>query len=345
MEISSMLTQWYLANKRDLPWRLFTDPYAIWLSEVIMQQTRVEQGTPYWERFMSQYPDVHALAAASEDEVLKNWEGLGYYSRARNLHKTAKMVSTELNGVFPKSYSNLLKLPGVGPYIAAAIASICFGESVPVVDGNVYRLLSRLYLIETPINTSKAFKEFSSKAAELLHDQVPSEINQAMMEYGATVCTYRSPSCVDCVLQRHCHAFSLGVVENLPIKKQKKKVRHREMNFHFIQHHGDTFIKQRGKGDVWQGLFEFLLVEAPLSEEPLLVGSSDRLVAVEDAVHILSHQRINARFFVIESADISHIDKMGEGVKRVSIDSLPDFAFARITTRFLEKYVERHVSK
>jgi len=335
--VSSALRQWYLANQRALPWRLLYDPYSIWLSEVIMQQTRVEQGTPYWIRFINRYSDVHALASASQDDVLKVWEGLGYYSRARNLHKAAKMVSNEMDGVFPDTAKGLLALPGVGPYIAAAVASICYGESVPVVDGNVYRLLSRLYLIDTPINTTKAFKEFSTHAAALLVGHEPRIINQAMMEFGATVCTYRSPSCGECVLQSSCGAYATNRIAQLPVKKAKKTVREREMNFHLIMHHGDTFVVQREAGDIWQGLYEFLMIETPVSEEPLIVGRSDRLIAIEDSVHILSHQRIKARFFIIESDDVSHIEEMGAQVKKIPIDKLDDYAFARITTRVLEK--------
>lgn len=332
--ISDLLERWYLTHKRDLPWRETKDPYAIWLSEVIMQQTRVEQGTPYWYRFMQLFPDVDALAAADEDEVLKAWEGLGYYSRARNLHKAAKWVSGESSGVFPTDYKGLLALPGVGPYIAAAVASICYGEAVAVVDGNVYRLLSRLYGISTEINTGKAHREFAAIGSRLLVGKDPGTINQAMMEYGARLCTYRQPKCGECVLSAHCHAHAQDLIEVLPVKKAKKAVRERTLNYHVLLHQGHTYIQQRGAGDVWEGLYEFVLDEAPLYTDPQLMGPADRLVAVRDAKHILSHQRILARFFII---DCEEAPRLGGEVKRVPISKLGDYAFARLTTRFLEE--------
>ncbi len=333
-EVSQRLAAWYVENKRALPWRGSRDPYVIWLSEVIMQQTRIEQGTPYFLKFLKQFPDVHQLAKADQDSVLKAWEGLGYYSRARNMHKAAKMVSEEMNGTFPSDQKGLLTLPGVGKYIASAIASICYDEPTPVVDGNVYRFLSRLLLIGTEINSTKAYNEFSAIGSQLLKGHEPGLINQAMMEYGARVCTYKKPSCDTCIYSDVCGALKTNRIDSLPVKRKKKASVNRYINYHVILHEEHTYINKRGEGDVWQGLHEFYGVEQALAEEPLMDMKKRTLLAVRDAKHILSHQNIYARFFVIESTSAP---KSAKGMMKVKTADLGQYAFARLTTRFMEE--------
>lgn len=271
MEISPILQSWYAQNSRDLPWRQTKDAYRIWLSEVILQQTRVAQGLDYYNRFIQAYPTVADLAAASEDEVLKLWQGLGYYSRARNLHKAAKAVvgdgpeSAGQTKHFPNRYAELIRLPGVGPYTAAAIASFSSDEAVAVVDGNVYRLLSRLFDIETPIDSTAGQKEFQALAIELLDKRHPGLHNQAIMEFGALHCTPTSPRCEECPLQSTCLAFANRTIADRPVKAGKVKVRERELHYYLFKYNKEIWVHQRGAGDIWQGLWEYYL--APLEAE------------------------------------------------------------------------------
>ncbi|MDT0690729.1 A/G-specific adenine glycosylase [Salegentibacter sp. F188] len=313
MEFSKILINWYLQNKRELPWRKTNDPFKIWLSEIMLQQTRVEQGMPYYFRFIVAFPTVFDLAAASQQEVLKLWQGLGYYSRARNLHDTAKYVSNELGGKFPDSYKGLLKLKGIGDYTASAIASICYDEPVAVVDGNVYRVLARYFGSATPINSSEGIKEFKALATELLDRDNPSAFNQALMEFGALQCKPKNPLCVTCPFNNSCLALRDNRISELPVKLKKGKIRHRYFNYLvFNSEENTTLLHQRkGKG-IWNGLYEFPLIETEkqltaaefLSEEELQqkVGANAvvRLYNEKPVVHKLSHQHIYARFWIIE---------------------------------------------
>jgi len=250
------ILRWYAANGRDLPWRRTQNPYAVWLSEIILQQTRIAQGTAYWQRFMERFPTVESLAQASEDEVLRLWEGLGYYSRARNLHAAAKQIVAL--GSFPDSLEGIRGLKGVGDYTAAAIGSICFGLPAAVVDGNVYRVLARHFGIATPVGTTQAKKEFTALAQKLLPEDA-SAFNQGMMDFGALQCTPQNPDCAACPLQSSCNALRTGRVSLLPVKKAPTAVQERHFNYIYVRCNGHTAIRRRGPGDIWQGLYEPLV--------------------------------------------------------------------------------------
>jgi len=309
------LITWYLQNKRSMPWRETTDPYRIWLSEIILQQTRVAQGLPYYLSFTSQYPTVFDLAKAEEEQVLKLWQGLGYYSRARNLHTTAKYIANDLNGVFPDNYKDLLKLKGVGDYTASAIASICYEEVVPVVDGNVYRVLSRYFNVDTPINSTKGIKEFKKIAFEFIDPEQPATYNQAIMEFGALQCKPQNPYCIVCPLNDSCESLKKGTVASLPVKIKKLKVKKRYFNYLiFSVNDQQTIIRQRiGKG-IWQNLYEFPLIEsekdvglAYIKEhanfKSLLKNIDYEITLFESEfkIHKLSHQHLYTRFYIIKT--------------------------------------------
>ena len=313
MDFPKRLTHWYLQNKRDLPWRKTQDPYHIWLSEIMLQQTRIEQGMPYYYKFIAAYPTVFDLVEASADEVLKLWQGLGYYSRARNLHETAKYVANELKGKFPPNYIELKKLKGVGDYTASAIASICYNEPVAVVDGNVYRVLSRIFGIATPINSTTGIKEFKALAQELLDRKDPATFNQAMMEFGALHCKPQNPLCESCPFNDMCLALKNKDIKNLPVKIKKMKVKKRYFNYLIFELAGETtLLEQRtGKG-IWSGLYQFPLVESnSLIDEEYLVSTEgfQELVPHENfevvlynekpVVHKLSHQHLYTRFWKV----------------------------------------------
>ncbi len=313
-QFSKTLIKWYLHNKRDLPWRGISNPYFIWLSEIILQQTRVIQGTPYYFAFIEAFPTIKDLANAEEETVLKLWQGLGYYSRARNLHTAAKYVINDLDGVFPSTYSEILKLKGVGDYTASAIASICFNEPTAVVDGNVYRVLSRYFGIDTPINTTAGIKEFKILAQQLLDPSQPSDHNQAMMEFGARHCLPQNPDCNTCVFKDGCVAFRNNMVTTLPVKLKKTKVRSRYFNFLVpLSEDKLTLLEQReGKG-IWQNLFQFPLIETSqlVNEEQLLEEENFRsqikdwdigavsLYNEAAVIHKLSHQHLHTRFWIV----------------------------------------------
>lgn len=295
---SSQIISWYRSNPRELPWRGITDPYKIWLSEIILQQTRVAQGLPYYYSFSENYPSVKDLALAPEDEVLRLWQGLGYYSRARNLHSCAKFIWYELKGKFPETYKGLLQLKGVGSYTASAIASFAYGEAKAVVDGNVFRVLARFFGIATDIATSKAKKQFEALADQLIPQSNPGEFNQAMMDFGARLCVPRNPECEICPLKSTCFAFQKGMVKDLPLKINKTKIKERHLHYIVIQCGKEYVWNKRKAGDIWEGLHDFPLEEKsgenssqltfPTSEMPLALPKNYR--------HILSHQKLNASF-------------------------------------------------
>ncbi len=289
MSFTTTILQWFREYGRALPWRETKDAYAIWLSEIILQQTRIEQGRPYWERFMRRWPTVELLAAASEDEVLREWQGLGYYSRARNLHKAARQV-VEMGG-FPQTLEDIKRLKGVGDYTAAAIGSIAFGLPAAVVDGNVYRVLARHYGIATPINTTEGKREFAALAQELLPKNEASAYNQGIMDFGAMQCTPQSPQCMLCPLQETCVALREGRVNELPVKQKTLKVKERRLTYIYIRYKGMTAIHRRGEGDIWQGLYEPWLVDE--------IPEGARLMR-KDVKHVLTHRVIYADFWLWE---------------------------------------------
>jgi A/G-specific adenine glycosylase len=314
MNFGSTLTNWYSIYKRELPWRNTKNPYYIWLSEIILQQTQIKQGLPYYEAFIDRYPTVFDLAKAEERDVLKLWQGLGYYTRARNLHATAKTIVEELGGEFPKSYQDLLKLKGVGDYTASAIASICYNEPSAVVDGNVYRVLARYFGIKTPINSTKGKKEFKALASQLIDIKNPANYNQAIMEFGARHCKPKNPYCDSCPFNSGCVALQNKMVEALPVKLKKNKAATKYFNFLvMISSDNKTVFKKRtGKG-IWKNLYQFPLVETetPLDShhfkkhpkiKSLLNGAPfEYSLYNQDAiVHKLSHQHLHAKFWIVE---------------------------------------------
>jgi A/G-specific adenine glycosylase len=311
MNFSKILTAWYLENKRDLPWRNTTNPYHIWLSEIMLQQTRVAQGLPYFLTFISTFPTVFDLAKASEEQVLKLWQGLGYYSRARNLHNTAKFIASELDGVFPNNYNDLLKLKGIGEYTAAAIASFSYNEVVAVVDGNVFRVLSRYFNIDTDISSADAKKEFTALAQELIPKQNPALFNQAIMEFGALQCIPKNPNCTNCVFNNSCGALMHKKVSVLPIKIKKVKIKSRFLNYLYIlDNNNKTIINQRTQKGIWHNLYEFPLLETETLETdkdvlkliekniPNIVNV--KLLETETIVHKLTHQHLHIKFWKIK---------------------------------------------
>jgi len=318
MQFHKTLIHWYLKNKRDLPWRKSKNPYHVWLSEIILQQTRVAQGLPYFLKFTTNFPTVFDLANADESTVLKLWQGLGYYSRARNLHFSAKYIKNELNGVFPDSYTDLLKLKGVGDYTASAIASICYNEATAVVDGNVYRVLSRYYGIKTAINSTAGIKEFKKLAQTLIDVEQPGTYNQAIMDFGATLCKPQNPLCNKCPFANSCVALEKKLIKELPLKEKKVKVKKRFFNFLVVFTDDEkTIIEERkGKG-IWQGLYQFPLVETlkVIDEKELITSekfeeiftetSSVSLFNTKNIVHKLSHQHLYTKFWIIKTAKVS----------------------------------------
>ncbi len=313
INFSKYLTAWYLQHKRDLPWRKTPQPYPVWLSEIMLQQTRVAQGLPYFLRFIEAFPTVKDMAEAPEEQVLKLWQGLGYYSRARNLHTTAKQVAFEMNGSFPDSYAGLLKLKGVGDYTAAAIASISYGEAVPVVDGNVYRVLARCFGIDTDISQGSTKKQFTALAASLMPKDDASTFNQAMMEFGALQCVPKNPDCGICIFNKDCVAFLTGRVNQLPVKLKKTKVTNRFFNFLIVKDGlGNTIVNRRGDKGIWHGLYQFPLLETAVltgeTETVALINNfselgfnplSIRLLSPDVIIHKLSHQKLHIRFWEV----------------------------------------------
>ncbi len=289
-QITETLLTWYDRYGRDLPWRRTRDPYAIWLSEIILQQTRIAQGQAYWERFMKHFPNVEILASASEDEVLRLWEGLGYYSRARNLHAAAQQIVTQ--GTFPVTLEGIRALKGIGDYTAAAIGSIAFGIPAAVVDGNVYRVLARYYGISTPVGSTAAKKEFTALAQSLLPAGRPGDFNQAMMDFGAIQCTPANPACLTCPLASGCQALREGRVESLPVKQRTTAIQTRKVDYIYLRCKGRTAIRRRGAGDIWQGLWE------PLTE--LLPGVEAKLLR-QGVRHQLTHRTLIADFYLAET--------------------------------------------
>ena len=341
--LSRILTEWYNYNKRALPWRDTHDPYIIWLSEVILQQTRVEQGYAYFVRFAERFPSVTDLADASEDEVLKLWQGLGYYSRARNLHHAAKTVRDKFGGVFPADFNDVLSLKGVGEYTAAAVSSFACNAPHAVVDGNVYRVLSRIFAIDTPIDTTQGKKTFSCVAGEVLDSDNAGLHNQAIMEFGALHCTPHAPRCSDCPVT-FCVAYEQGRVKDYPVKKGKTKVRHRYFNYLDIRSADNKMhLSKRGANDIWQNLYELPLIETDerASFEQLSQSSAfnglfgsfriEHVKHIADFKHVLSHQVIQASFYRVEVPDF-----VGRSYVEIDQTDVDRFAVSRLTEKYLE---------
>ncbi|RUA10203.1 MAG: A/G-specific adenine glycosylase [Flavobacteriia bacterium] len=315
MDFSKQLILWYLQNKRDLPWRKDTNPYQIWLSEIILQQTRISQGIPYYFKFIRKYPTIFDLASAEEDEVLKLWQGLGYYSRGRNLHHTARYITTHFNGIFPNDFKTLKKLRGIGDYTASAISSICFNQAHAAVDGNVQRVLARFFNINTPVNSTKGIKYFKELAQELIDPAQPGTYNQAVMELGALICTPKNPQCTVCPLQEACKALKHKTIEIIPVKE--KKIRRRKRFFNFLVfniNNSSTLLVKRTEKDIWQNLFQFPLIETKneaglkdIVQSDLLnnlIGTNEITVEQQNfkpLVHKLTHQDIQIQFWVIKT--------------------------------------------
>lgn len=344
MNFNKTLTIWYSEHKRDMPWRNTKNPYNIWLSEIILQQTQVAQGLPYYDAFVNKYPTVFDLANAQEEDVLKLWQGLGYYSRARNLHTSAKYIANELNGVFPNTYKDLLQLKGVGDYTASAIASICFNEPTAVVDGNVYRVLSRYFGIDTPINSTKGIKEFKSLATSLMDHENPSDYNQAIMEFGAIQCKPKNPNCITCPLNESCGALQKNKIEALPVKLNKTKVSTKHFNFLvLLSTDKQTIFQKRTTKGIWQNLYQFPLLEtdqklrmADFEKHPFIQSLFKdapfefSLYNSKDIVHKLSHQHLHTKFWIIE------IDKLPQ--KGISIAEIKTYPTAILISNFIDEF-------
>jgi A/G-specific adenine glycosylase len=343
------MQKWFVENHRELPWRETKDPYKIWISEIILQQTRVNQGYDYYLRFIERFPDIKTLAAADETEVLRFWQGLGYYSRARNLHFAASQIVENFGGIFPKNFKDVLKLKGVGVYTAAAICSFSYNQPVAVVDGNVYRLLSRLFNEPAPIDTTEGQKIFADLAAEILDIQSPSAHNQAIMEFGALQCVPLSPDCNHCVLQIYCQAFAHKTVTVLPVKANKTRTTERFFNYLIINEKGSIFIKKRTEKDIWRGLYDFPLIEGEkiISRDEFfeneqvknLLQDMENICVSKCSTtykHVLTHRKIFARFFEIEIPQSSKIiENLFIKVKRSEISNFP---LPRLIDKYLSGY-------
>ena len=343
MNFSNVLIKWYLQNKRDLPWRNTTNPYPIWLSEIMLQQTRVAQGMPYFLSFTTAFPTVFDLATANEEQVLKLWQGLGYYSRARNLHKTAQYVASDLGGVFPDNYADLLKLKGIGEYTAAAIASFSYNEAVPVVDGNVFRVLSRYFDIKTDIAQASAKKEFAALAFELMPKDNPATFNQAIMEFGALQCVPKSPNCGICVFNESCTALQKKKVDQLPVKSKKVKVRNRYFNYLVVADENDnTIIQKRTDKGIWHNLYEFPLIETEKEEDfNFITGQiqsdyfkENTIISIledndKSIIHKLSHQHLHIKFWKVNLNG-----SIENGINKALLRTFP---FPIVIYNFIEK--------
>ena len=338
------LLQWHIsANNRPMPWKGETDPYRVWLSEIILQQTRVEQGWAYYERFIKTFPDVHSLASATEEDVYKLWEGLGYYTRCKNLHATAKIISSEYHGIFPGTYNEIIKLKGIGPYTAAAISSFAFNEKRAVVDGNVQRVLARYFGVSTPVDMPEGKKLFSHLAQSLIDEHLPAVYNQAIMDFGATVCKPRNPLCEQCVQANDCVAFNLDFVDKVPVKQKTLKIKNRWLYYFIIETGERVYIRKRESKDIWQNLHEFVLFETETEQheqalsflkELLQHQSFDVIAESEIYSQQLTHQHIKGRFLRIRlKAEIS----LNGNYRLVNKININEYAFPRFINSYLQK--------
>ena len=344
-EFARLLIEWYHEHKRDLPWRNTNDPYLIWISEIILQQTRVAQGYAYYQRFIERFPNLESLAAAEENEVLKYWQGLGYYSRARNLHQAAISV----NGVFPVRYEDILKLKGVGIYTAAAICSFAYNQPHAVVDGNVYRVLSRFFGVNEPIDSGKGKKIFASLAHDLLDKVQPALYNQAIMDFGALQCTPLSPDCTVCPFKNRCFAFNHNIVSSLPIKQNKTKTSERFFYYLLIRDNGNIYLNKRTENDIWKNLYELPLIESntALAVDDFIRKQEFASIFKENSVvnvrllnktkHVLSHRIIYADFYELEAQDIK-MDFLSK-YTRLNMADLELYPVSRLMHNFFENFL------
>ena len=339
--ITTELLQWFLVNKRDLPWRKTKDSYFIWLSEIIFQQTRISQGIDYYRRFVDKYPDIYSLAAASEDEVLKLWQGLGYYSRARNMLKTARQIVKEYKGIFPTEFKELIKLKGIGEYTASVILSISFDKPFAVIDGNVKRLISRLYNIHDFIDVPAGQNKIRLKVDKLIDYKHPGDFNEAMMDFGAMLCIPQNPDCNNCPLQKYCIAFEKGTMNVLPLKSPKKENRKRFFHYFFIRTEKGILLKQRTQRDIWHNLFDFPMIELSKGEnlykEHLISyfsveAKSFRLI--HEIKHKLTHQELSLNFYEVT------FNLVPAGFLNVSYAELNLYAVPKPIENFLKRMLQ-----
>lgn len=332
-------------NTRKMPWKGEKDPYKIWLSEIILQQTRVEQGLKYYEKFVAAFPEISKLASAKDEKVYKMWEGLGYYSRCKNLIETARFISKKLNGKFPETFEEILSLKGVGNYTASAIASFAYNLPYAVIDGNVFRVLSRVFGIKKPIDSTSGKKLFSQLAAELLDKKKPGQYNQALMDFGAVICKPQNPLCKNCILQDHCFAFKNGLINKLPIKTKKVQIKTRWFNYLLIVYDGSIYIRKRTSNDIWKNLHELFLIETTkdisakrllekAEKEKIIKRGSHKIVSISPVYsQQLSHQKIIGRFIRLT------LNKQFDlhGFKAIPLKHLSRYAFPRFITSYFEK--------
>jgi len=333
LEFSNIVLYWYIKNKRDFPWRKSKSAYKVWLSEIILQQTQTSQGLSYFNKIINTFPTLKELAEASEEKILKLWQGLGYYSRARNLHFTAKYIQNNLNGVFPNDYNSLIKLKGIGPYTAAAISSICFNKKRAAVDGNVYRILARVFNIDTAINSPEGIKTFQELANSLISETNPGDYNQSMMDIGATICTPKNPKCNQCPLKSICLAHGNSTINKLPVKIKKTKIKHRYFHYFCIEYNGKFLMKKRTQKDIWRNLYDFPLIEGgeiakenDIDYKKLLNSILENGIAVNKNTkhyeHQLTHQKLNITIEYIKANKINN-DNGFLKVNRMQVKEIP----------------------
>ena len=340
---SKQIHAWYEINKRDLPWRNTQNPYLIWLSEIILQQTRVSQGMNYYLKFVKNFPTVKKLAQADSEKVMKLWQGLGYYSRARTLHETAKNITKNYNGTFPANYNELIKLKGIGEYTAAAIASFAYNLTHAVVDGNVYRVISRVFGIETPIDSTEGKKAFSEKANLLLDKKNPGLHNQAMMEFGALQCVPHNPDCNKCILKNNCTAYQTGKVNLLPVKERKTKVKVIYYYYAVIKQNNKYYLRKRKANSIWKDLYDFPMIESfrKISDKNVIHGLAEKYLSNKPYkiihssnvyTHALSHRKIEAKFYLFQLSDkkLTKLDLISQTWKKAPVIAVP---------RLIEKYL------
>jgi A/G-specific adenine glycosylase len=355
MSFSQKIIRWYLENKRDLPWRNSNEPYNIWLSEIILQQTRVEQGLPYYYRFIEKYPSLKSLAEAEEDEVLKLWQGLGYYSRARNMLYTAREVLKNYGGKFPDNYKDILNLKGVGDYTAAAISSFAFDLPYACVDGNVYRALSRIFGIYTPIDSTAGKKEFSSIANELIDQSNPGIFNQGMMEFGARQCKPTNPDCSICPFSIECFALKNNATKNLPVKSKNTTVKERYLNYLVLNYNNGLFLKKRIEKDIWQNMYDFPLIETQTQTEEKTILSTENLnkylknkkwtfrAVSETYTHQLSHRKLLVRFYEID-IESNGANSLKENYIFAEPEDLKSYSTPKLIENYLNDRAKNHRS-
>ena len=333
LEFSSIILYWYLKNQRDFPWRKSKSAYKVWLSEIILQQTQTSQGLSYYNRIINAFPTIKELAEDSEEKILKLWQGLGYYSRARNLHYTAKHIQNNLNGVFPNDYNSLIKLKGIGPYTAAAISSICFNEKRAAVDGNVYRILARVFNIYTPINSSSGIKTFQELANSLISETNPGYYNQGLMDIGATICTPKIPKCNLCPLKSICIAYDNNTINDLPVKIKKTKIKQRYLHYLCVEYNGEFLMKKRTQQDIWKNLYDFPLIESEGKTQENEIDYKEKLKSIIGVgmvniknkkyyQHKLTHQKLNITIEYIKANKIMN-DHGFLKVNRMQVQELP----------------------